>query len=256
MRKLAILSVALLPLLGGCVSSTCDYPTATIHWSMQDPNGYPWPVTPSDPLGCVAAGITDVDVYIGTASPVSFPCSAGGAVIDTSRFAPGTYSTTVEGVYVDPATSLATIYDRAFFNLTVSECGNQDYYPVLKEGILEVDYHFAPVDACHGGSMWFALYDETARQDISIIDGNSDPYWKSYYGCYSTVSGTPLSFPVPYGPYTLRGIQEVVNPLTTAPVSVYELCTPYQAPPVVTPGITRFRPPDLLPTLPGAPACF
>jgi hypothetical protein len=216
MRKLAFLTVALLPLLGGCVSSTCDYPTTTIQWKLQNYDG--------SQRGCLAASgtldpdIAWVDAYIGTASPVRASCSDGAMVIDTSRFAPGTYPATVEGIGTDGV----SIYDRAQFNLTVSECGNTAYYPVLGESLLNVDYHFSP-DVCHGGYMWFALYDEVAQGYISVVDVNSAPAWKEYYGCYSTAGGTPLAFAVPFGTYTLDWIQEVVNPLT-APDPVQQAC--------------------------------
>lgn len=243
MRKLAILAAALTPLLGGCVASVCDVPTVTIHWQLQDANGAGW--------SCYTAGVSWVDVYVGGGRGVRFPCSDGVGVVDVSGLAPGAYPTTVEGIASDGK----TIYDRALaFDVTVADCGNAVYYPVLGEGTLEIDYHFAPTDACHGGYMWFALRDETAGADISIIDGNSTPYWQTYYGCYSVGGGTALRFPVPFGPYTLRGIQEVANP-TTAPVSLYEMCSPSGLS-VLAPGLNVFTPPSLTATAPGAPACF
>jgi hypothetical protein len=249
MRKLALVAAALMPLLGGCVASTCDLPTVTLHWSLQNYDG--------SRRSCLAASgtldpdIAYVDVYIGSTQPLRFNCTDYAGSIDVSRIAVGTYTTTVEGIASDGV----TIIDRARpFDVSVSDCNDHSYYPVLGEGLLDIDYHFAPVDACHGGSMWFALRDETTGQDISIIDGNSTDYWKSHYGCFSTGGGTPLSFAVPFGPYTLRGIQEVLNPLT-APVSAYEMCTPSGFT-VNAPGTTTFTPPDLLQTLPGAPACF
>lgn len=243
MRKLALLAVVLLPLVSGCVSSNCDVPTVTIDWTLQDPAGSQW--------SCSAALVTYVDVYVGNAGALRYNCSAGGAVIDVSRFAPGSYPVTVEGVASDGT----TIYDRALFNVTVSDCGNRQYFPVLAEGTLDIDYHFAPTDACHGGYMWFALKDDTTGQDISVIDAASSDYWKSYYGCYTAVSGTPLRFPVPYGPYTLRGIQEVINPLSASYYSAYEMCTP-SAFTINAPGMTTFTPPSLLATSTTPHTCF
>ena len=218
MRKLALLSVALLPLLGGCISSTCDYPTATLRWTLQDTGGVRWACD-----GVNGAGVSFVDIYIGNAPAIRRPCTDYGAVIDTSAFAPGTYPTTVEGVDPDGV----TILDRAQFNLSVSECGNTDYYPVLGETLLNVDYHFGvpgtASDVCHGGYMWYALFDEVAGGYISVVDQNSAPGWKNYYGCYSTASGRPLQFSVPFGTYTLDWIQEVVNP-TTTPNPVQQAC--------------------------------
>jgi hypothetical protein len=145
----------------------------------------------------------------------------------------------VEGVASDGV----TIYDRAEFNLGVSACGNLDYYPVLGEALLNVDYHFSP-DVCHGGSMWFALYDEVALDWISVVDSASTPAWKEYYACYSTAGGTPLEFSVPFGTYSLAWIQEVVNPLT-APDPVQQACLQPQFD-VQAPGIA-FLPVTLAP---------
>jgi hypothetical protein len=243
MRLFALLAIASLPLLGGCVASTCDVPTATIQWRLQDVNG--------NPTDCVGAGVTYVDVYIGAASPVRAYCVDGLVVVDTSRFAPGVYATVAEGIASDAA---GTIYDRGQFDLTVSDCGGGRYYPVLGEALLNIDYHFAPVDQCHGGSMWFALHDDVAGQLLSSIDLGSSAAWKTAYGCYSTGSGTPLQFRVPFGTYTLQGIQEVLDPIT-APVSLYETCTPTTLA-VHAPGVHDLTPPDLLQTLPGAPICY
>jgi hypothetical protein len=200
MRKLTLLSAALLPLLAGCVSNTCDYPTATIHWRLTDTAGTNW--------GCGAAGVASIDVYIGDAQPLRFPCLDYGVVIDTSRFAPGTYPTTLEGIGAD-----GLIYDRAQFDLAVSDCGDRQYYPVLGEATLTIDYHFAP-DVCHGGYMWFSLYDEVAFGPIASVNFDTLPAsWKSHYGCWDSANnGTPIQFSVPYGSYTLAWIQEVMNP--------------------------------------------
>jgi hypothetical protein len=159
-----------------------------------------------------------VDVYIGTAPPVRSNCTDGGTVIDVSAFAPGSYPTTAEGIASDGV----TIYDRAQFDLSVGSCGNTQYYPVLGEALLDVDYHFVP-DVCHGGYMWFALYDEVAANYISTVDAASAPEWQSYYGCLDSGGGRPLQFSVPFGTYTLAWIQEVVNP-TTVPNPVQQAC--------------------------------
>lgn len=211
MRKLALLSVALLPLLGGCVSSvsnSCDYPTATVHWRLTDTAGAAW--------GCGAAGVASIDVYIGSAQPLRFKCVDGGGIIDLRGFAPGTYPTTVEGIGAD-----GIIYDRAQFDLTVSDCGNRQYYPVLGEATLTIDYHFSP-DVCHGGYMWFSLYDEVASSPIATVNFDTLPAsWKSNYGCWdSSGAGTPIQFSVPYGDYTLAWIQEVMNPQAAVAANV------------------------------------
>jgi hypothetical protein len=228
MRKLALVAAALMPLLGGCVASTCDLPTVTVHWQLQDTTGTGWT--------CTQAGVAFVDVYIGSTQPVRFNCTDYAGSIDVSRIAVGTYSTTVEGIASDGV----TILDRARpFNVYVGDCGDHSYYPVLGEGLLNIDYHFAPVDACHGGSMWFALYDEVAQNYISAVDPSSTNYWKAYYACYSTSGGTPLEFSVPFGSYTLAWIQEVQNP-TTSPNPAWQACV--QAPLDVNGSGTTFLP--------------
>jgi hypothetical protein len=231
MNKLALAAAALLPLVSGCVSSTCDYPTVTIDWALQDVNGVRW--------DCGSAAVAYVDVYFdGTSWSARYDCSAGGALIDVSGFAPGVYPVTIEGIGSDQS----TIYDRAQFDVTVHECGGSAYYPVLGEAMLEIDYHFSP-DVCHGGYMWYALYDEVAGQYLSAVYFDTQPdTWKDYYGCYSATGGTPLSFPVPFGRYTLAWIQEVMNPLAAFEVDVNPVQQACVQPPVdVTgPGITYY----------------
>jgi len=215
MRHLALLAFASLPLLGGCFVQPCDGPTATISWTLQNTSGVEW--------NCAAAGVATVDVYIGSAGPVSFRCADYQGVVDLSAFAPGTHQATVEGIGAD-----GVIYDRAQFNVTVGDCGGGRYNPVLGEAMLDIDYHFGPTpgtDVCYGGGqgyIWFALWDEVAGAWLSRITTSSStafPSWRDHYAC-----GTSVQFPVPFGSYTLQGIQEVTSPLTT-PTAVAETCT-------------------------------
>jgi hypothetical protein len=248
MRKLALLAIATLPLLGGCFVQPCDVPTASIAWTLQDTSGQAW--------ACSNAGVTTVDLYIGSAGPVSFRCADDQGVVDLSAFAPGVYPATLEGLGAD-----GTIYDRAQFNVTVGDCGGGRYYPVLGEATLNVDYHFgstAATDVCYGGGqgyIWFALWDEVAGGWLSRITTSSStafPSWRDHYAC-----GTSVQFPVPFGTYTLRGIQEVINPLTSTPTAVAETCT---ATSVVVDHlgvgtVTYLTPPDLRPPS-SALACY
>jgi hypothetical protein len=249
MRKLALLAVVTMPLLGGCVAQVCDVPTASFSWTLQDANGVGW--------SCAVAGVSYVDVYVGHGvAPVTFRCADYGGAVDLSGYAPGRYPTTVEGVDAG-----GIILDRAQFDVTVGECGGGLYYPVLGEALLAIDYHFGTpgtaADTCYGGglgSMWFALWDEVASQYLSIIGTSSStapPSWRNHYAC-----GAPIQFPVPFGSYTLQGIQEVVSPIT-APMAVAEACT--ATGPVVVDHtgvgtVTTLTPPYL--AAPGATACY
>jgi hypothetical protein len=258
MRKLALLSVALLPLLGGCVSNVCDYPTATISWRLQDADGNPW--------SCGTAGVTTVDVYFnGTRVGPHFACNAGGAVIDLGGIAPGTYEAIVEGT-----DSNGTILDRSNpFTATVSDCGDRRYAPVLGEGWLDIDYHFgAPgsgSDVCHGGSMWYGLYDEVAGLYTRGVDYRTVPVppdyveYRDYYGCYTPAaggqpaSGRPLQIAVPFGTYTLAWLQEVVDPLLPSHAAVEQACVqpPFH---LSAAGVTSM-PVTMGPYSTGTPAC-
>jgi len=208
MNRPALLAVALLPLLGGCISSTCDYPTVTLKWSLEDISGASWK--------CGPAGVSTVDIYIGDAPVVTRPCADYGAVIDVSAFAPGVYPVVVEGIGAD-----FYIYDRSRpFDVTVGECGDSYAAPVLGEALLDVAYGFSPTNVCHGGFMWYALWDEVAGFYISVVDAASGAY-RDDYDCPGQVK--PLQFSVPFGTYTLAWIQEVVDPLVTA-VPVQQAC--------------------------------
>jgi hypothetical protein len=258
MRNLALLSAALLPLLGGCVSNTCDYPTATISWRLQDANG--------GASTCAEAGVTDVDVYFnGTPVGPRFACTASGAVIDLGRIAPGTYQAIVEGTGAD-----GTIWNRSNpFTVTVSDCGDRRYAPVLGEGWLDVDYHFGAAgsagDVCHGGAIWYGLYDEVANFYISGVDFNTVPVgpdyveYRDYYGCYTAASGAtpatgrPLQIPLPFGTYTLAWIQEVFDPLSASHAAVQQACV--QPPFHLTSAGISSMPVTMGPYSAGTPAC-
>jgi hypothetical protein len=256
MRNLALLSAALLPLLGGCVSNTCDYPTATIRWQLQRFDGAP--------RGCLAApgsldpDITFVDIYVGNSQPLSFRCSDGAASLDMSGYQPGSYPVTVEAVDAG-----GEIYYRDLFRISVSDCGGDTNLAVLGEGLLNLDYHFgAPgtaADVCYGsgsGSIWFDLLDEVTGRPITNITtatSTASPSWRDHYAC-----GDPVQFAVPFGTYTLRGIQEVVAPLTSAPLSVAESCSPTSATVdrLGTATVTYLTPSYLMPPAVGAAACY
>jgi hypothetical protein len=221
MRTLALLAITSLPLLGGCVSTVCDPPTARFAWSLQDTNGSGW--------SCAQAGVAQVDVYIGHGvSPVTFRCADYDGTIDVSGLAPGRYPTTVEGV-----DSTGTIIDRAQFDVAVGNCGGTTYAPVLGEARLQIDYHFGTpgtgADTCYGGGagyMWFDLWDDVAGQPLSSITtatSTAYPSWRDHYACGAP--GPAIMFSVPFGSYTLKGIQEVVSPLS-APAAVAETCSP------------------------------
>ncbi len=224
MRNLALLSAALLPLLGGCVANICDYPTATISWRLQDANGVGWT--------CADAGVSTVDVYFnGTAVGPRFACTGYGAIIDLGGIAPGSYEAIVEGT-----DSSGTIWNRSNpFTVTVSDCGDRRYAPVLGEGLLDIDYHFGAAgsagDVCHGGSMWYGLYDEVAGFYISGVDYNTPQgpppdniVYQDYYGCYDAAGGRPLQIAVPFGTYTLAWLQEVTNPRSPSYAAVQQAC--------------------------------
>jgi hypothetical protein len=258
MRSLALAAVASLPLLGGCIAHPCDAPTEVIHWQLQNYD--------ASSRGCLAASgsldpdIAYVDVYIGsgTSRPLSYNCTDGAAYLDMSAYAPGSYPVTVEGVDAG-----GTIYYRDQFNILVGQCGGGTDLAVLREGLLNIDYHFgAPgtaADLCYGsgtGYIWFDLWDEVANQAISSITtltSTAAPSWRDRYAC-----GDLVEFPVPFGTYTLRGIQEVVAPLTTAPLSVAESCSPTSATVdrLGSATVTYLTPPDLVPPAAGAAACY
>jgi hypothetical protein len=221
MRKLALLAIASLPLLGGCVSQVCDLPTASFSWALQDTNGSGW--------NCTQAGVAFVDVYIGSAAAVRFHCTDYGGTIDVSGLTPGRHPTTVEGV-----DSTGVIIDRAQFDVVVGDCGGTVYAPVLGEAVLQIDYHFGTpgtgADLCYATAgtsfMWFDLWDDVAGQALSSITtatSTTYPSWRDHYACGAL--GPPISFSVPFGSYTLKGIQEVVSPIS-APAAVAESCTP------------------------------
>jgi hypothetical protein len=197
--------------VGTRLQTTCAPPTATLYWRLQDASG--------TQLTCAAAGVAWVDVRLGAAPPVRFDCTQLGGTVPLSGLSPGPHPTTVEGLGPDGT----TVRLRAQLEVTAPACGDSPYSPMLGEALLNVAYDFSPVDACHGGAIWFTLYDEVSRTYVSAVYPPSSDFWKSYFACPAGAARTPLSFFVPFGRYTLAWIQEVMTPLTS-PSPAWQAC--------------------------------
>jgi hypothetical protein len=210
MRKLALLAVVLMPLVSGCVAATCDVPTVTIDWRLQDLNGVQ--------RSCSYLNVVYVDIYIGTAGGLRYICSDGGAVIDVSRFAPGVYPTTVEGIGAD-----GWPRNRYEFDVTVNDCRNQAYYPVLGEAQLRIDYAL-PGGVCSANPsyLWFSLIDDATGIPIWWANQQLNA---TQYDCNNPLVNEIL-LDVPFGNYTLDWIQEInySGPGGTA-VALQQNCT-------------------------------
>jgi hypothetical protein len=209
MRKLAILAAALMPLLGGCVSNSCDVPTITIRWTQQDSAG--------QGVSCVGAYTPTVHVWLDGIFVAEYACAAGGAVIDVSGLPLGTHLATVEGIGAD-----GWIYDRAEFDVVVGDCGGSAYYPVLGEGQLRIAYAL-PGNQCTANPsyLWFSLIDDVTGLPIWWADASINA---ARYDCNDPLTNDIL-LDVPFGSFTLDWIQEV----NASGLAVQQNCVDQQA---------------------------
>jgi hypothetical protein len=226
MRSFALAFAAALATLAGtgCGSSSCDQ-TLTIPWQLTDPSGHVW--------SCANAGVAFVDVYVnGVLQVNAAPCSNASATI--FGVPNDTHEVVVEGLDAG-----LHILDRDEF-ITSAGCGGFTYPASAGEGVLNLDYHFTPADACGGAtSMWYRVTDVIANQVIDEI-GSSSGSDAASAACSVAGGNDVLGYTglgtVPYGTYRLDYIEEVDSPLSS-PLVLYQDCTSHQVD-VVSPGPT------------------
>ncbi|BDG04319.1 hypothetical protein [Anaeromyxobacter oryzae] len=206
MRRLALLLAA--SVLGtGCIvtNDTCNSRTVSVGWpSFLLANGV-------ETTSCSAAGVRFVDVFMDDAPVGEFDCTQGGvSVLDVPS---GSHRFTVEGL--DPA---KTILLRDEPTVSGSGCGEQFVNSRPAEGTVTLDYTFTPTNVCTAGGsyIWFSMFDQIANTVAAVADETANT---TAYVC-----GTPISFPMPVGPFTLQRVEEVV-PSAGAYVPTATNCT-------------------------------
>lgn len=196
MRTLALaLSAAVLGT--GCFVGTddgCDPRTITVEWST-------FLTGDGARLGCTAAGVAFVDIYMDGTLVESWNCGDQGALITDVQ--PGSYLLTVEGVE-----SNGRIAFRDEQQIDAGACGGRLMRAVPAEGFVELEYAFSPSNVCADDPsyLWFQVFDEVAGGVTAAVDAASPTVDKVRYLCPDA-----LIFPLPAGPHTLDWMQEMVQ---------------------------------------------
>ena len=207
--KRAILFLATALIGTGC-GRRCDFPTLTVYWSFQSSGA---------PLDCSQAGVATMNILIDgqavdTSQTGPIPCDFGDGVegATLTGFTSGTYSVELDGLDA----SGHTLYTDTQ-NVSVSACGdtqlNATLAPVtVPAGNLNVAYSFAAGGSCTTPSsqspyattfIWYELVDANGNV-VSASDLATDPKANP---C-STTTPTFVIPNLPFGTYTLKGIEE------------------------------------------------
>lgn len=191
MKPLALAALALSLTGTGCIvvgDDDCNTSTVTLDWSggFRDADG-------GALLGCSAAGVQTVNVYVNGELDAGFACSSGSA--RAVGLPAGSNLITVEGI------SDGVIAFRAEAFVDGARCGDQRIALTPAEGWVDVQYAFSPVNQCTPNSvMWFSIWDDIANEQAVLVDVNSSP---TAYACGSTIS-----FLLPAGDYTFDWMEE------------------------------------------------
>ena len=214
----------------------CSTGSLNISWQLVDASGAV--------RSCSGAGVAFVDVYVdGTRQVDAVPCGGGSA---TLTFVPnGSHSITVEGLDAS-----LQIVDRDQFTAQTG-CGNNPVLATVGEGLLNLDYVFAPTNACGSGAtyLWFQVTDLVTNMVISAITSQSSDTDKVTAPC-STSNG--FTFSVPLGRYRLDWIGEIAGPYASPPTLLYQDCSPSS---VSVTGPGTFLLPATLTNASGQPSC-
>lgn len=196
MRHLA-LALAASVLGTGCIIATdddgCDPRTITVEW-------VGFTTGDGNRLGCAAAGVSFVDIYMDGAFVETWSCADGGALITDVQA--GVYTLTVEGVE-----SNGRIAFREELDVNANSCGDRLVRVSPAEGYVDLQYAFTPDNVCAADPsyLWFSIYDEVAGFVTAAVDSSSSSLDKVRYTCPDL-----LLLPLPAGPHTLDWMQEMV----------------------------------------------
>jgi hypothetical protein len=197
MKRLALVLAAAL-LQTGCLwdGDECDR-TATVDWT-----GFVL-AEGGAPVGCAAAGVSDVDIWVNNGFWGTFACGGPPATVSLAR---GTNFVTVEGI------AAGQIAYRHTVSVDATSCGDRGIVATQPgEGFFEVDYAFAPANACFAPGptyMWLMVFDDVAGQ-TAFVETATTPFQEC------TVTAAAPRYRLPEGSFTLFGIEEVSVSLGT-----------------------------------------
>ncbi|HSM92301.1 MAG TPA: hypothetical protein VLT47_05385 [Anaeromyxobacteraceae bacterium] len=204
MKRIALLlaAVAGLGTGAGCTVSTgsaCDPQSLTIDWRFIDANG-------NSGLGCGAAGVSDLDVYIDGARVVTAaPCDPAMALQIVSP-PNGVHRVVLEGY-----DSLGNFINRDWADLPIATCGDTYWQASPGSGWLE----FQPTGcSANNGNLLYSLRDVTRSPTGEVIDQIDSTLSLSTIATYTCQGGIYYTAAMPYGDYELVDLEEVKGDLS------------------------------------------
>jgi hypothetical protein len=188
----------------GCIMTDdhCDVRDVTVYWS-----GFDGPGAAAIDRSCAGAGVTYVDLFLdgrqvwGDVGDGHFRCDAYGVTI---LDVPAGSRLTTEGLAADGRTILYRD-DRALS----TSCGSFSVTVAPAAGFADLAYVFSsggvPLGSqqCSGPYLWLSVFDHVTGAQAVLADADFQP---TAYACVG--QGTPLSFALPVGSYTLQWMEE------------------------------------------------
>jgi hypothetical protein len=159
---------------------------------------------------CLTAGVSNVDIFMDDTRVTTVPCGGGG--VNVTGVTDNSHLFTVEAL--DSGTGNIALRDEV--TVTNSDCTDLVVDTQPSEGTFNLAYSFSPVNVCNSPSyIWFSIRDLISGDIIAVDDTHGDP---QQYAC-----GVSITFPLPWGSYTLQRTEEVVYP---GPAISAKNCTP------------------------------
>ena len=194
MKRVATLVLAAAAALGtaGC-GPACDSGTTLVSWT-----GFDGPdATVNAPCG--VAGVASVDIFLDNQYVGNWPCTDYGAAIP--GVPTGGNILDVEGLADGPGSQIL-FRDELSYGQT--GCGNTALQAMPGAGMVELDYSFAPTNACSAPPtyMWLAVDDDITGQPAFTETGMT-----AAQAC--SVTAPAPRYSLPNGAFTLVGMEEV-----------------------------------------------
>jgi hypothetical protein len=180
MKRIALLVATVLS-GAGCVVDTCDPETLKVTWSFGG-------------ASCATAGVNNVDVYVdGAVVANAVPCTDYGGTV--ANLGSGYHDVIVEGF------NGSSIVSRDWATVNVASCGQTRFDALPGNGVIE----FLPTTCSAAGHfLTYDLWDDTRPTSYRIDADLPGTGWSALYTC-----GVGYSVNVPFGYYSLRGMEEV-----------------------------------------------
>jgi hypothetical protein len=238
MRHL-LLALPLLASATGC-AEPCTSPALTVSWRFVLADG-------SGEAGCQTAGVEQVSLWLdGVPAGLGMSCAQGSATF--AGQASGDHVFTIQGL----SAGGAVLYQE-WGALSVDGCGETRVTLRPGAGYLRIAYA-TTTGSCSGagdppapfGFIWYWVMDLDTGQLASSVNVSRYP---DALPCQTAAGQAEVNVRLPYGNYSLLGVQDVRYPLATNPTPIFQYCLPIPRT-VHAPGLTSI---DVLLDLPAGP---